>query len=47
MSKQEKESLKIFCKKAKVLDEKEIIKHYKGEFAEYLTRYIKGKEIFE
>lgn len=47
MTKKEKESLKIFCKKSKVLDEKNIIKHYKGEFAEYLTRYIKGKEIFE
>jgi tRNA nucleotidyltransferase (CCA-adding enzyme) len=47
MQKQEKEALQIFCKKAKVLDEKEIIKHYQGEFAEYLTRYIKGKEIFE
>ncbi len=46
-SKTEKDAVKIFAKKSKVLDEKALIKNYKGEFSEYLTRYLKGKEIFE
>jgi hypothetical protein len=46
-SKTEKCDIKTFSKKAKVLDEKKIMAHYSGKFAEHLTNYIKGKEIFE
>lgn len=43
----EKKGTNTLAKKAKVLDEQGIVKNYKGELAEYLTRYLKGKEVFE
>jgi tRNA nucleotidyltransferase (CCA-adding enzyme) len=43
----EKEGLRICLRRAKVMDEKSILKHYKGHFAEHLTRYLQGKESFE
>ena len=42
-----KEGMKTCLAKAKVLNEKEILKHYKGEFAKHLTKYLEGKEFFE
>jgi tRNA nucleotidyltransferase (CCA-adding enzyme) len=43
----ESEGIKICLKKAKVLTEKDILEHYKGAFAEHLTKYFEGKEAFE
>ena len=43
----EKEGMKNCLAKAKVLSEKDILEHYKGEFAEHLTKYLEGKEFFE
>ena len=43
----EKEGLRICLRRAKIMDEKSILKHYKGHFAEHLTRYLQGKESFE
>jgi tRNA nucleotidyltransferase (CCA-adding enzyme) len=43
----EKEGIKLCLKHAEVLEEKEILKHYKGHFAEHLTKYLEGKESFE
>ncbi len=45
--KEEKEAMKEMLKKAIVIDEKGIVKNYKGEFADFLTTYLEGKEIFE
>ena len=44
---EEKEGIKLCLKNAEVLSESEIIKHYKGKFAEHLTKYLEGKEGFE
>jgi hypothetical protein len=30
-----------------VLAEKDLLREYKGKFAEYFTLYLSGKEIFE
>ncbi|MBT7241383.1 MAG: CCA tRNA nucleotidyltransferase [Candidatus Diapherotrites archaeon] len=46
-SDEEKKGMKNCLKKAKVLSEKDILKHYKGEFAKHLTKYLEGKEFFE
>ncbi len=46
-AKTEKKGTNSVARKSKVLNEEGIIKNYKGEFASYLTRYLKGKEIFE
>jgi len=46
-SDEEKKGMKNCLKKAKVLSEKDILKHYKGEFAQHLTKYLEGKESFE
>ncbi len=43
----ETDGIKTCIKKAKVLTEKEILKHYTGTFAEHLTKYFEGKEAFE
>ncbi|MEK6959223.1 MAG: CCA tRNA nucleotidyltransferase [archaeon] len=43
----EKEAIKICLRKAKVLTEKNILLHYKGRFAEHITKYLSGKEFFE
>ena len=43
----EKDGMKICLRRAKVLTEKDIIVHYKGKFAEHLTKYLEGKESFE
>ena len=43
----EKEGMKNCLKEAQVLSEKDILAHYKGEFAEHLTKYLEGKEFFE
>jgi tRNA nucleotidyltransferase (CCA-adding enzyme) len=43
----ETEGIQICLKNAKVLPESEIIKHYTGNFAEHLTKYLQGKEAFE
>ncbi|VVB74297.1 CCA-adding enzyme [uncultured archaeon] len=45
--KSEKKGLKEGLTHAKVLPESEILKHYKGGFAEHFTKYLEGKEIFE
>ncbi len=45
--KNEKKGLKEGLAHAKVLPESEILKHYKGTFAEHFTKYLEGKEIFE
>lgn len=45
--KDEKEGIKKMLAKGKVLDEKGILGEYKGEFAEYFTCYLEGKEAFE
>ncbi|MDD3083628.1 MAG: CCA tRNA nucleotidyltransferase [Candidatus ainarchaeum sp.] len=45
--KQEKKAMKIILKKSKIIFEKEILKEYKGEFAEFFTKYLEGKEIFQ
>jgi len=45
--KEEKIGLRASLKSAKVIVEREMIEEYKGEFAEHLTRYLNGKEIFE
>jgi len=45
--KEEKKAIKKMLKKATVLSEAQIIKHYKGKFASHLTNYLKGKEVFE
>ena len=42
-----KKGMKSCLKNAKVLSEKDILAHYKGEFAEHLTKYLEGKEFFE
>jgi tRNA nucleotidyltransferase (CCA-adding enzyme) len=44
---QEKIGMRRILTKTKVLDEKELLKEYKGEFAEFLTLYLKGKDVFE
>jgi len=43
----EKEGMKNCLAKAQVLSEKDILAHYKDEFAEHLTKYLEGKEFFE
>jgi len=45
--KTETDGIKVCLKKAKVLNEKEILTHYSGTFAEHLTKYFEGKEAFE
>jgi tRNA nucleotidyltransferase (CCA-adding enzyme) len=45
--KNEKDAMQNCLKKARVLTEHEILEHYKGSFAEHLTQYLQGKEIFE
>jgi tRNA nucleotidyltransferase (CCA-adding enzyme) len=45
--KQEKKSIKEMLKKARILSEKQIIKEYNGEFADFFTKYLEGKEIFQ
>ncbi len=43
----EKDGIKECLKEAEVLSETEILKHYKGDFAKHLTKYLEGKEFFE
>jgi tRNA nucleotidyltransferase (CCA-adding enzyme) len=43
----EKQGIKDTLKKAEVLTEKDILKHYTGEFAQHFSRYLQGKESFE
>ncbi|MFA5931204.1 MAG: CCA tRNA nucleotidyltransferase [archaeon] len=43
----ETDGMKICLRNAKVLTEKEILAHYKGNFAKHLTKYLEGKEEFE
>jgi len=43
----ESEGMIICLRKAKVLEEKDLLKEYKGEFAQFFTKYLEGKEIFE
>jgi tRNA nucleotidyltransferase (CCA-adding enzyme) len=43
----ETEGIKTCLDKAEVLSETEILTHYKGHFAEHLTKYLEGKEFFE
>ncbi len=45
-SKDEKKDVKKMLKTGKVVFEKEMLKEYKGEFAKFFTKYLKGKEIF-
>jgi len=45
--KEEKEGIRECLKNAEVLTENDILKHYKGHFAEHLTKYLEGKETFE
>jgi tRNA nucleotidyltransferase (CCA-adding enzyme) len=42
-----KKGMKSCLKNAKVLDEKNILAHYKGDFAKHFTKYLEGKEFFE
>ncbi|MEI7961418.1 MAG: CCA tRNA nucleotidyltransferase [archaeon] len=44
---EDKKAIRIMLKSGKVLEEKDLIKAYKGEFAKYLSRYLEGKEVFE
>ncbi|MFA5357407.1 MAG: CCA tRNA nucleotidyltransferase [archaeon] len=44
---EEKSGIRICIKSAKVLAEKDLLREYKGKFAEYLTTYLSGKEVFE
>jgi tRNA nucleotidyltransferase (CCA-adding enzyme) len=45
--KEERNAIKTSLKKAKVLSEKDLLKVYKGDFAEYFSNYLEGKELFE
>lgn len=42
-----KNATKSIFSKAIVLDEKEILRNYKGEFKNILTKHLSGKEVFE
>ncbi len=44
---EEKKGLRSSLKSARVVVEKEMLEEYKGEFAEHLTRYLEGRDIFE
>lgn len=44
---EEKSGIRICIKSAKVLTEKDLLREYKGKFAEYFTLYLGGKEVFE
>ncbi|MCX6801390.1 MAG: CCA tRNA nucleotidyltransferase [Candidatus Diapherotrites archaeon] len=44
---EEKSGIRICIKSAKVLAEKDLLREYKGKFAEYFTLYLGGKEVFE
>jgi len=43
----ESDGIKICLRNGKVLTEHEILEHYHGSFAEHLTKYLEGKEMFE
>ncbi len=43
----EKKGMKSCLRKAEILTESDILKHYTGKFAEHLTKYLEGKEFFE
>ncbi len=45
--KTEKDDLKLMLKKGKVLGEKELLEEHKGDFAEFFSLYLEGKEVFE
>lgn len=45
--KTERKAIKKMLKNTKVINEKEMIKNYKGKFAEFFTKYLEGKESFE
>jgi tRNA nucleotidyltransferase (CCA-adding enzyme) len=40
-------AMKQSLRKAQVLQEKDLLKEYKGEFAEFFSYYLEGKEVFE
>jgi tRNA nucleotidyltransferase (CCA-adding enzyme) len=44
---EEKAGIRACIKSAKVLTEKDMLREYKGKFAEYFTLYLSGKEVFE
>ena len=43
----ERAAIRKSLKRPKVLSEKDLLKIYKGEFAEFFTHYLEGKENFE
>jgi tRNA nucleotidyltransferase (CCA-adding enzyme) len=43
----EKKAMKQSLKNAQVLQEKDLVKEYKGNFAKFFSNYLKGKEGFE
>ncbi len=45
--KKERKAVKKLLKQAVILDEKNILKKYKGKFSEFFTKYLEGKESFE
>lgn len=45
--KNEKEAMQELIKNSKVLSEKKILGAYNGKFAQHLTQYLEGKEVFE
>ena len=46
-SKVEKDAMRKTLRSSKILTEKLILKEYKKGFAQYLTNYLEGKEVFE
>jgi len=45
--KDDKKAIQIMLSRSKILSEANIIAEYKGEFAQMLSNYLEGKEIFE
>ncbi|MBT4191977.1 MAG: hypothetical protein HOE11_01585, partial [Candidatus Diapherotrites archaeon] len=43
----ERNAIRKSLKRPNVLSEKDLLKIYKGEFAEFFTHYLEGKESFE
>ena len=45
--KKETNAMKQSLRKAQVLMEKDLVKEYKGDFSEFFSYYLEGKEVFE
>ncbi|MFA5763780.1 MAG: CCA tRNA nucleotidyltransferase [archaeon] len=45
--KKETKAMKQSLRKAQILQEKDLLREYKGEFAEFFSYYLEGKEVFE